>query len=339
VRTWGILHLQGSAVVFVLSLAVAAGCLGPGASVTVASTAPTPTSAAVLPPYHHPPYYYNSLYTMQKNLALGMTLSLPTNLPDGFFFISGTQVEASLEDPPNEAYYSFDYHRGQDEWIFLQEQSRNSSTCPDEPVYQKAEVGKTLTQRIGSGELRWGSDGWCYILSGILPQNELETIAAYVEPVPYREGVMPPYEYQPPAHPLVRNFTVNSSFAARDTIVTFEFLRCTTDGCTANFHLGGALPPSVSPTPLVTLPPPNPDLYAEWRVDGGRPLMTMPGGGFMFNTTSVIWKIEPLPEGSRELGVNFSRVRGISGSWQVVVPLEPVPGQILPAPSFQEDPS
>jgi len=61
----------------------------------------------------------------------------------------------------------------------------------------------------------------------------------------------------------------------------------------------------------------------------------MPGGSITFNTTFVSWKIEPLPEDSRELSVNISRVRGISGPWVIVIPLEPAATRTDPATSGQ----
>lgn len=335
-RTGRVPLLREAAFVLILFFIAAAGCLEPGISIPVAP----PPSATVPPPHHHIPFYYSSLYTMQKNLALVTTLSLPTNLPEGFFFDTGTQVEESGEDLLDEGYYSFSYRRGQEELIYLREQSRNSSKCPDKPEYQTAEGGKTLTQREGTGELSWGRDGWCYILSGALPQKELEKIAASVEPVPYREGVMPPYEYQPPAHPLVRKFSVNRSSMAKGVTITVESLDCTPDTCTAKIRLGAALLPSITPSPvLTTMPPVGAGPRAEWRVDGGRPLMTMPGGGMTFNATSITWKIEPLPADSRELSVNFSQVNGIRGLWCIVVSLEPVPERTPLETYGQEEPS
>jgi hypothetical protein len=260
---------------------------------------------------------------MQKNYEPGRNIALPTFLPEGFFFFSGELAQGYWKSASREDYYSLTYHRGQDEWIDLQKESRNSTTCPDTPGYQAAEGGTLLALHGGTGEMRWASDGWCYILSGTLAQEELEKIAASIRQVPYREGVMPPYEYQPPAHPLVRSFTLNTSSAAKGLTITLASLQCTPDACTARFSLPDTpLTPSDSPSPVVTFPPANPDLHAIWRVDGGRPLMTMPGGGIMFNTTSVYWKIEPLPEDSRELSVNISRARGIFGPWQISIPLQ-----------------
>jgi hypothetical protein len=289
------------------------------------------------------PLYSFSLLDIQKNLASDITLAIPTNLPEGFFFSTGSKVQASGEDPSFEGYYSFTYHRGQDEWIDLQEQSRNSSTCPDEPEYQAAAVGKTLTQQEGTGELRWGGDGWCYILSGTLPRSELEKIAAFVKPVPYRDGVLPPYEYQPPAHPLIRNFSVNRSAIAKDVTITVESLDCTAEACNAVIRLGVASPPSFSVPPGVTAPPVYPDPHAEWRVDGGRLLFTMPGIPIGYRpegeTTLIFWGIEPLPEDSRELVVNFTRVKGITGPWQISIPLQNSAGNGHPVTSSQESPS
>ena len=318
----GVLRLE-AAIIIILALATAAGCFEPG----VKTPDVLPTSSQIppgppAPPVHRLPLYYSSLYTMQKNLAPATTLSLPTELPEGFFFVSGTQVEASGEDPLDEGYYSFGYQRGQNEQIYLREQSRNSTSCPDEPVYQTAAAGKTLTQKEGAGELRWGSNGWCHTLSGILSREELEKIAASVRPVPWREGVMPPFEYQPPAHPLVCTLAVNRSSTTKGVTVTVESLQCTTAACTAKIRVGAGPQPSISPPPVVTtMPPVGYSPRAEWQVDGGRPLLTMPGGGMMYNSTSITWKIEPLPEGSRELMVNFSRVNGISGPWQIAIPL------------------
>jgi hypothetical protein len=328
--------LLGAAIVIVIALAAAAGCTGTETGVPVVSPTPVITPVPVSPPHHQIPLDYSSLYYMQKNLAPVVTLSLPTNLPEGFFFDTGTQVEASGEDLLDEGYYSFLYHRGQDEWIYLQEQSRNSSACPDKPEYQTAEIGKTLTQREGTGELRWGRDRWCYILSGALTQKELEKIAASVEPVPYREDVLPPYEYQPPAHPLVRKFSVNRSSIAKGVTITVESFDCTPDTCIAKIRVDAAFLPLMPPSPVVTtMPPVGAGPRAEWRVDGGRPLMTMPG----FNATSIFWKIEPLPEDSRELSVNFSSVNGISGRWQILIPLNSSQGTGLQENPRQADPS
>ena len=89
------------------------------------------------------------------------------------------------------------------------ERSRDVRTCPDKSEFQVAEAGSLLANKGATGELSWGGDGWCYSLSGSVPREDLEKIAASVKPMPYREGVIPPYEYQPPAHPLVRTFSVN----------------------------------------------------------------------------------------------------------------------------------
>ena len=42
----------------------------------------------------------------------------------------------------------------------------------------------------------------------------------------------------------------------------------------------------------------------------------------MFNSTHVTWKIEPLPEGSRELSLNISRMSGVFGPWEITIPLD-----------------
>jgi hypothetical protein len=334
-RTRFTLRVEETAVVIVIFLVATAGCISPETSVPVTSPMSTLTPSPVLPPHHSIPLYSFSLYAMQKNLAEGINLSLLTYLPDGFFFFTGSLVGSFSDNTADNRYYSFTYHRGQEEWVTMSEQPGNSSICPERPEYRMAEQGKTQTQRPGSSELSWGRDGWCFTLSSMLSREEMEKIAASVEPIPYREGVMPPFEYQPPGHPLVRNYHVNRSILARDTTITFESLQCTPDGCTARFGLSSDLSPTDSPSPVVsmmpTLPPADPDLHAEWRVDGSRPLLTMPGGSITFNTTFVSWKIEPLPEDSRELSVNFSRVRGISGSWLIVVPLDPRATGITPA--------
>jgi hypothetical protein len=225
---------------------------------------------------------------MQRNLPDTMTLALPTYLPDGFFFYSGSSaLRTGDKSPESPGYCIFTYQRGQAEWVTIREQPRGPVTCPDKPVFEPAAAGSLLANKGATGELNWGNDAWCLSLSGTLPKNELEKIAASVEPVPYREGVMPPYEYQPPAHPLVGTFAVNRSATANGETITIRSLACGPDS----------------------------------RGDGGRPLRTMPGGGFMFNATHVTWKIEPLPEDSHELVLNVSRMRGVSGPWVITVPL------------------
>lgn len=216
------------------------------------------------------------------------------------------------------------YHRGQDEWVTLVERSRDTRTCPDTPNYMAAEPGSLLAYMGATGELYWGSDGECYNLSGTVSREELEKIAASIEPVSYREGVIPPYEYQPPAHPLVQTFRVNRSSTNNGLIVTVQSLTCTPEMCIANIRVDSGFSPSSTPSLVVpTMAPPISSApHAEWRVDGGRSLLTLPGGSVLFNTTSITYKIEPLPEQSRELVVNFSRINGITGPWQISIPLD-----------------
>lgn len=315
-------------VIITITCILAAGCLGTPVSApeTLQTPSPVPTSTT-LPmgshPHHYLPSYYDSLYMMQRNLPGNMTLALPTYLPDGFFFYSGTSaLRTGDKSPENPGYCALTYQRGQDEWVTIQEQPRGPVTCPDKPVFEAAAEGSLLANKGATGELKWGNSGWCISLTGTLPQNELEMIAAAVQPVPYREGVMPPYEYQPPLHPIVRTFSVNKSATANGQIITIRSVGCGPEACVVEILLGKDPTSPVTPAPVVTLPPPNPDLQAEWRVDGGRPLLTMPGGGFMFNTTHVTWKIEPLPEGSRELSLEVSRMRGVTGPWEIMVPLD-----------------
>ncbi len=305
----------------VIALLLAAGCLGPAtpapdasptSSPVPATPSPVPTMEPMRP--HYLPPYYDSLYVMQRNLPGTMTLALPTYLPDGFFYYSGSSaLRTGDKSPESPGYCIFTYQRGQEEWVTIREQPRGPATCPDKPVFEAAAAGSRLANKGATGELNWGNDAWCLNLSGTLPRDELEKIAASVEPVPYREGVMPPYEYQSPAHSLVRTFDVNRSATANCLTITIRSLACGPEACTVKILLGEDLESPVTPAPVVTLPPANPDLQAEWRVDGGRPLPTMPGGGFMFNTTHVTWKIEPLPEDSHELALNVSRMRGITG--------------------------
>ena len=325
-RAGSLVLLKVFFVFIVMTLIAASGCLDQK------TTAPVPTLATNPVPPPHPPHYLplytSSLVIMQKNLEMqkdqlpGMTLSIPTYLPEGFFFYDGTLAQGNLISPQSEGYCSFTYQRGEDEWATLTERSRDAGNCPDEPEFQIAEAGSLLANKGATGELYWGGDGWCYNLSGSLPREELEKVAASVEPVPYREGVIPPYEYQPPAHPLVQSFSVNRSSTTNGVTVTVESLTCTPEMCRAKIRVDSGTSPSLSPAPVVTtMPPAGFSPHAEWRLDGGRPLRTMPGGGKMFNATSIYWKIEPLPATSRELSVNFSRVNGIAGPWQVSIPL------------------
>jgi hypothetical protein len=339
-RTRDYRFLQVPTVIAFLLLVAVAGCLEQG---TIPPAAlPSPASTPVPVPPVHPPKPFNSfsLYEFQKILAPNITLALPTYLPDGFFFNTGSAPWASLDSPMNEGVYSVTYTRGQDERMTLSGQSRNATTCPDGPEYRPTEGNKTRTQRAGSNELTWGRNGWCFTLSGILSRTEMEKIAASVVPVPYREGVLPPYEYQPPEHPLIRNYTFDRTATAQGITITFETLRCMPDACTAEIRLGVASPPAFFAPPGVTAPPVSPEPHAEWRVDGGRPLLKMPGsGGYRpeGETTLIFWKIEPLPEDSRELEVNFSRVTGIAGPWLITVPLDDSTVITHPAISYRGD--
>lgn len=324
VRTGCEIYLRGTAFILILIFMASAGCLEPGNSVFGALL----PSATVPPPHPPAPLYSFSLIGIQKNLAPDITLALPTYLPDGFFFTTGMQAQPTWEGPASDRIFSFTYSRGQDEFVTLTEQSRNWTTCPDASEYRLADVGKTRTQREGSSELTWGSDGWCFALSSSLPREEMEKIAASVVLVPYRDGVLPPYEYQPLAHPLIGSFTFNRSATAQGITITFETLHCAPEACTAEIRLGVASPPAFSAPPGVTPPPVSPEPHAEWRVDGGRPLLKIPGsGGYRpeGGTTLIFWDLEPLPEDSRNLSVNFSRIKGVSGPWLIVVSLEPVP--------------
>lgn len=335
--------MEGAAIVIVLFLiAAAAGCLEQETTKPVVSSSPASTPIPV-PSVHPPkPFYSFSLPEFQKILAPNITLALPGYLPDGFFFNTGSAPWASLDGLMNEGVYSVTYNRGQDEWVTLSEQSRNATTCPDWPEFRLADVGKTLTQSEGRSELSWGRYGWCFTLSGMLPKEEMEKIAASVKPVPYREGTTPPYEFRPPAHPLIHNFSVNRSTTEKNVTITVESLDCTAEACRAVIRLGIASPPSFSVPPGMTAPPVYPDPHAEWRVDGGRPLLKMPGSmGYRpeGETTLTFWNIEPLPADSRELEVNFSRVNGVFGPWVITVPLEPSGGQLSAVSTGLEDPS
>ncbi|OPX64008.1 MULTISPECIES: hypothetical protein [unclassified Methanoregula] len=322
------------AIALALALA-AAGCISPGTNPPVSVQA-TENATPNHPP-HYLPLFFDSLYSMQERLAPSVTLSLPTRLPEGYVFTTGTQTGGYGETSADQASYTLSYQRGQKESIYLQEQSRNSTTCPDEPVYKTAAVGKTLTQREGTGELTWGRDGWCFTLSGPVPKNELEAIAASVQPIPYRQGVMPPYEYQPPAHPLVGTFPVNRSATAAGQTITIRTFSCTADACTAVFHIHTLSPADPPPSQVVTtMPPIGSGPRAEWRVDGGRPLLTKPGGGMRYNETSVFWMTEPLPKDSRELVVNFTRINGIDGVWRITIPLDGLQTSREPQPNRQE---
>jgi len=313
-------YLQGAAVFTVLiALSAGAGCTGNGNEASIPSLTPAPPP--VLPPST------SSLLDMQKNLASGITLSLPTCLPDGFFFTNGMAGLTSGTDPADGTYW-LTYTRGQDEMVSLSEQSRNSTTCEDGPEYRPAGSAKILSQRPGASELTWARPGWCFTLSSTLSRKEMEAIAESVQPVPYHEGVIPPFEYQPPAHPLTGNFTVNRSAVDQGITITAETLRCEPEGCTAEVRLGISSPPAFSAPPEITVAPVSPDPHAEWRVDGGRPLLIMSGkGGYRPEgaTTLTFWNIEPLPAGSRELTASFSRVRGISGQWLIHIPLNQSP--------------
>jgi len=316
------------------------------------TTAPVPTLATTtVPPQGHPPHYIplytSSLVVMQKNLEMqkdqlpGMTLSIPTYLPEGFFFYFGTLAQGYLIAPQSDqGYCSFTYQRGEEEWVTLTERSRDVVTCPDTSEFQVAEAGSLLANKGATGELFWGGDGWCYSLSGSVSREALEKIAASVKPIPYREGVIPPYEYQPPAHPLVRTFSVNRSSTTNGVTVTVESLTCTAEMCAAKIRVGTGSSLSPSPSPVVTtMPPLGSSPNAEWQVDGGRPLRTLPGGGKRFNATFIFWDIEPLPETSRELSVTFSRVNGITGPWQISIPLDNQSGSGQPDTTRAEDSS
>nr|WP_319377397.1 hypothetical protein [uncultured Methanoregula sp.] len=318
--------LSGTVLVIVLLFVAAAGCLDTASKTPADSPAPTPQPAANPHPPHYFPLYTSSLYVMQKNAPPGQAFSLPTFLPEGFFFTFGSLPQGPIENPFGSGEFYFTYSRGKDEEVILVEQFRNSTKCSDKPVFQPAVEGSLRAARKETGELSWGDRGWCYMLTGTLPREDLEKIGASVQPVPYREGVMPPYEYVPPARPLVGKIPANVSLSTGREMVTVDSLQCTPEACTVMIRISDNTPPPATPSPVVTLPPANPDLHAVWQVDGGRPLLTMPGGGYSYNTTYVFWKIEPLPEGSRQLTVNFSSVRGISGQWQLSIPLQNHPG-------------
>lgn len=311
----------------VIALLLVAGCLGPAApAATEPATVPLAGTSAVPPPHPPTPLYVFSLSAIQKNWAAGTILSLPTYLPEGYFFTRGSLASSSWSNTGQSSTYGFLYNRGQEEWVYLTEKSRDTVSCSEAPVFH-ANTGNNGAQQQKSsiGELSWGGGGWCFNLSGSLSREELEKVAASVKPVPYREGVIPPYEYQPPAHPLISNMTVNRSSTTGNITITVESLVCSGEACTATVRLGISSPPSFSVPPGVAAPPEYPDPHAEWRVDGGRPLLNPSGHALGYrpegDTTVVFWTIEPIPEDSRTLAVNFSRVKGISGPWEISIPL------------------
>jgi len=315
-------------VIIIIALLLAAGCLGPATpaagepSVTVPSAGPP----AVPPPHPPTPLFALSLTDMQKNWASGTILSLPTYLPEGYFFSQGSIIYSFGNNTGQNDTYGFLYRRGQEEWVHLTEKPRDTASCPEAPVFHADNGSNGLQQQKSStGELNWGGDGWCYALSGSLSREEMETVAVSMKPVPYREGTIPPYEYQPPAHPLICNMAVNRSSTTGDLTIAVESLVCSAEVCTAKVRLGISSPPSFSVPPGVSAPPEYPDPHAEWRVDGGRPLFNPSGQGLGYrpegDTTVVFWTIEPIPEDSRTLSVNFSRVKGITGPWEISIPL------------------
>jgi hypothetical protein len=327
-RTVPKVSLQEAIIVMVIALVVAAGCLGPAtpAAGEPAVTVPSAETPAV-PPSHPPtPLFALSLTDMQKNWASGTILSLPTFLPEGYFFTQGSIIYSSWNNTGQKGTYGFLYRRGQEEWVYLTEKSRDTASCPEAPVFH-ADNGSNgaQQQKSSTGELSWGKDGWCFNLSGSLSREELENIIASVKPVPYREGVIPPYEYQPPAQPLICNVTMNRSSTTGDITIAVESLVCSAESCTVKVRLGISSPPSFSVPPGMTAPPEYPDPHAEWRVDGGRPLINPSGQALGYrpegDTTVIFWTIEPIPEDSRTLSVNFSRIKGITGPWVITVPL------------------
>ena len=319
--TW----LQGVAIVVILLFIAMAGCLEQGTPPPAVAPAHTSTMVPV-PPTHPPmPYIFHSLLSIQKDLAPDITLALPAYLPDGFIFNYGTEARAPNGWPEQDGIYSFTYNRGQDEWLTLKEKSRNSTSCDDGPEYRAVVAGTSLAAIGGGGELWWGSDGLCYNLSGTLSRDELEKVAASVQRMPYREGVIPPFEYRAPENPLIRNITVNRSSTEKNVTITVEYLDCTVKKCRAVICLGIPSPPmDIVPPPGGRSPPVSPDPHAEWRVDGGRPLLKMSSIGYRpeGESTLVFWDLEPLPEDSRELVVKFTRVKGISGPLLISIPLK-----------------
>jgi hypothetical protein len=320
-----VICLQGAALVIVLLFVVMVGCLEQRPSPPAASLAPASTLVTLAPTHPPMPYIFDSLLSIQKDLAPEITLALPAYLPDGFIFNHGTEARTSYEWPEHEGAYSFTYNRGQDEWLTLKEQPRNSTSCDNGPEYRSAVAGAALAAIGGAGELWWGSDGLCYNLSGTLPRDELEKVAASVQRMPYREGVIPPFEYQPPEHPLLRTITVNRSSTEKNVTITVEYLDCTVKKCRAVIRLGIPSPSmGIVPPPGGISPPVFPDPHAEWRVDDGRPLLKMSSIGYRpeGESTLIFWDLEPLPDNSRELVVNFSRVKGINGPWLISIPLQ-----------------
>ncbi|MFA5267860.1 MAG: DUF4367 domain-containing protein [Methanoregula sp.] len=334
--------LQGVAIVVVLLFVAMAGCLEQGTPPPAVSPAHISTPVLLVPTHPPMPYIFSSLLSIQKDRAPEITLALPAYLPDGFIFNHGTEARTSYEWPEHEGAYSFTYNRGQDEWLTLKEQSRNSTSCNDGPEYRAVVAGTALAAIGGAGELWWGRDGLCYNLSGTVSRDELEKVAASVQRMPYREGVTPPFEYQPPENPLIRNITVNRSSTEKNVTITVEYLDCTAKKCRAVIRLGIPSPPmDIVPPPGGRSPPVSPDPHAEWRVDGGRPLLKMSSIGYRpeGESTLISWNLEPLPEDSRELAVNFTRVKGISGPWLISIPLHDSSDIGHPAASHTEESS
>lgn len=337
-----VICLQGAAVVIVLLFVAMAGCLEQEPSPPVASPAPASTLVTLAPTHPPMPSIFSSLLSIQKDLAPEITLALPAYLPDGFIFNHGTEARASYGWPEHEGTYSFTYNRGQDEWVTLKEQSRNSTPCDDGPEYRSAVAGAALAAIGGAGELWWGSDGLCFNLSGTLPRDELEKVAASVQRMPYREGVIPPFEYRPPENPLIRNITVNQNSTEKNVTITVEYLDCTVKTCRAVIRLDIPSPPiDIVPPPGGISPPVFLDPHAEWRVNGGRPLLKMSSIGYRpeGESTLIFWNLEPVPEDSRELVVNFTRVKGISGPWLISIPLRDSSDTGHPAASHTEESS
>lgn len=341
---WGtVSFIGGIIVILAVSLAAVTGCITPinaGPSAIPATPPPSTTTATTtttVPFQHgHIPFMSSRIMGMFNGLPNGVPLYLPQYLPEGFFFEDGSLTDEYRVPPLYEGVCHVSYRRGQEENVFLEQASRNSTACKDAMEYF-IPGSEGVTNQRGYAELRWGSDGRCFVLASSLSREEMEKIARSVKPVIYAKGDVPLYEYQPPAHPLIRNFSMYQNVTTNKITITFESLACDAKACIAAVRLGVPPPQAASGSPMVTLAPANPKPHVEWRVDGGRPLRLM-NIGFSYrpegDTTAVFWNIEPLPEDSRELTLNISRVNGIYGPWLFTVPLTPEKdtSSVIPTP-------
>jgi hypothetical protein len=309
-----------------ICLAITIGCIS-----NDIPTAPTflPTTEMTPPPGIMTPAFFSSLHNMQGAFAPEITLALPYYLPSGYVFSQGSY---STQHGGREVIYA----RGEELILFVQgSPSGRPFDLEVDGVVENTMVDSTPAIFILGAErnqLRWGRYNLSFWLTGKLSEEEMLGIAESVRLAPYDEQMIPPYDYVPPANPLIAKITVNQTVLTNNITVTLISVDCSTDTCKAELRVNLPSVPVLPGTPDASgaseplSVPPQP--HGEIWTDNDCPVRIDPYTAYQpeDGTTFLFWSFDPISSKARVLHIRIDRFKEyleeIGGPWEFTVLLE-----------------